>query len=236
MPTDLERDIRETLHARAGHARAPMELPRPVRRRARRRRIGSAIGSSLIVAGIVAGTVVGVRALLATRAPGEVEPGKPGAFAAPPPSYTCDFPRYRPTYLPWMATTQDIPEPNRERTQPGGGPQGSDPGYADLVWGFGDVTQAGGPLRKGTLSLSRATESVGVLAGDPDVPRLPDGGEGHLFRGPADTGWSIIWGDPFPSPYDDPCSETNLSLTMPNLSSAEVRDEILKVARSLVLP
>jgi hypothetical protein len=82
MPTDLEREIRETLRKRAEQPRAPLQIPESVRRRARRRRMASAIGSSLVVAGIVAGAVVGTRALLApTAAPSEIQPAGPDAEA-----------------------------------------------------------------------------------------------------------------------------------------------------------
>jgi hypothetical protein len=144
---------------------------------------------------------------------------------------TCQFPRFRPTYLPWLGEAERVPEPSRDRL-PGGGPQGLDPAYAILLWGFGDISEPDGPRLAGTLSLWRSTESVGAIPADPAVPTLPDGAEGRLYGG-SDGSWGIVWVDPFPSPYDDPCSETALSLDMPNLSSARQREELFQVARSL---
>lgn len=98
--------------------------------------------------------------------------------------------------------------------------------------GFGDISEPDGPRLAGTLSLWRSTESVGAIPANPAVPTLPDGAEGRLYGG-SDGSWGIVWVDPFPSPYDDPCSETTLSLDMPNLSSARQREELFQVARSL---
>jgi hypothetical protein len=107
-----------------------------------------------------------------------------------------------------------------------------DPAYAILVWDSDDNGRTGGGNTQGGLSLSRSTESVGAIPADPEVPPLPDGATGRLYEGKSGD-WSIVWVDPFPSPYDDPCSETTLSLMMPRLSPAEQRRELLRVARSL---
>lgn len=145
----------------------------------------------------------------------------------------CDFPGYRPTYLPWLEPGDPVPEPERQLTSAGGGPQGLDPGYAILVWGFGDISTPGGPRLEGTLSLWRSTENIGALPIDPAVPRLPDGAQGRFYDGKGGD-WSIVWRDvPSGVPYGDPCSETVLGLTMPHLASAEQREELIKVARSL---
>ncbi len=146
---------------------------------------------------------------------------------------TCNFPSYRPTYLPWIAPGESVPDPTRDLTSAGGGPQGLDPGYAQLVWAFGDISTPGGPALKGTSTLWRSTESVGSFPIDPQVPSLPDGSGGRFHEG--ETGdWSIVWSDASESTYDDPCSETTLGLTMPNLTNEEQRQELVKIARSLV--
>ncbi len=150
-----------------------------------------------------------------------------------PVAEVCDFPGYLPTYLPWLEPGDPVPEPERQLTSAGGGPQGLDPGYAILVWGFGDISTPGGPRLEGTLSLWRSTENVGALPIDPAVPRLPDGAQGRFYQGEGED-WSIVWRDvPSGVPYGDPCSETVLGLTMPHLVSAEQREELIKVARSL---
>jgi hypothetical protein len=70
---------------------------------------------------------------------------------------------------------------------------------------------------------------------DPEVPPLPDGSTGR-FSASEDGGgdWSIVWGDPIPDVTDDICSETTLVSNFPNLSKAEGKQEIIKIARSLV--
>jgi hypothetical protein len=145
---------------------------------------------------------------------------------------TCALPGWRPTYLPWLPAGEAIPEPDEESTTAGGGPQGTDPGYSTLVWGFGDVTTRGGPRLKGTLALWRSTENVGASPADPDVPPLPDGAEGRFFEGEGND-WSIVWAD-VSHGAKDACDETVLLLDMPNLSSEQVRTELTMVARSLV--
>jgi hypothetical protein len=153
-----------------------------------------------------------------------------------PDAQVCDFPAYRPTYLPWLQSGERVPEPERWRVAHGGGPQGLDPGYSHFGWGSGDITEPGGPKYEGGVSLWRSTESVGAIPPDPDVPPLPDGSEGRFYRGEtSDAGdWAIIWVDSVPDPYDDPCSETTLSVYFPQLSKEEGKQEIAKIARSLV--
>jgi sugar lactone lactonase YvrE len=154
---------------------------------------------------------------------------------------TCEFPRYQPTYLPWLAPGEPILDPTTERIAPGGGPQGLDPGYAILAWGYGDITHAGGPSLKGTVVLWRSTQGAGAVSADPEVPPLPSGGSdgGRLSEAPdsppGSGDWAIVWADPSPSPYDDPCFETTLAVSLPNLSSEDVRRETLRIAKSLIL-
>jgi hypothetical protein len=148
----------------------------------------------------------------------------------------CAYPRFLPTYLPWLQPGEALPEPTRSLSAAGGGPQGLDPGYAILQWGSpgGDVSEPGGPDLEGGLSLWRSTESQAVLRADP-VPTLPDGAEGALF-GPATDGqdrYWIVWADPTPGSYDDDCSATTLVLSMPNVSLARQRAELLRVAASI---
>jgi hypothetical protein len=155
-----------------------------------------------------------------------------GLKTTPSPA-TCNFPLYRPSYLPWIAPGDPVPDPTRDLTSAGGGPQGLDPGYSMLVWGFGDISTPGGPELKGTLTLWRSTENVQSFPVDPEVPSLPDGSDGRFYEG--ETGdWSIVWSDASEDTYDDNCNETALVLTMPNLTSEEQRQELVKIARSLV--
>lgn len=125
---------------------------------------------------------------------------------------------------------------------PGGGPQGTDPAYAILLWGHGNVIYSGGPKLKGTLDLWRTTEPPGAFPAHPDVPPLPGGSLGGRLSlapdSPPESGdWSITWADDPQStiPHQDGCGETTLALSMPNLSSEDVRKELLRIAASLVL-
>jgi hypothetical protein len=153
-----------------------------------------------------------------------------------PQPVVCDLPGFRPTYLPWLAPAEPVPEPEVERTAHGGGPQDMDPGYSLLSWGSGSIRVPGGPKHEGGVTLWRTTESVGVLRADPAVPPLPNGAEGRLYYPETGDGgdWAIIWVDPFPDTQDDPCSETTLSTYFPQLTKEEGQREIVKIARSLV--
>jgi streptogramin lyase len=194
------------------------------------------------IAGIEAGdgvlwVLTGTR-LVRVPAPDVVPLPPPGEedAAVPEGADVCAYPRYLPTYLPWLQPGQSVPEPTRSISAAGGGPQGLDPGYSILHWGspFGDVTREGGPELEGYVSLWRTTEPTGVLQADPDVPPLPDGSEGKVFGpGPGRDDLSIHWADPTPSPYDDDCSETTLVLHMPNVSLDRLRTELLLVAASI---
>jgi hypothetical protein len=146
----------------------------------------------------------------------------------------CDFPSVRPTYLPWLAPGETVPEPARQMNAAGGGPQGLDPGYSILSWSNGDITQPGSDPNVAGIHLWRATESGDSFPEDPQVPPLPDGSTGRLHPGHEDGDWSIVWGDPTPDVTDDDCSETTLVAYYPNLTKAEGKEEILLIARSLV--
>jgi len=81
------------------------------------------------------GVFLGVIVLGASCAPlsgGTLEARRSPQADEPVP--TCQFPRFRPTYLPWLGEAEPVPEPSRDRL-PGGGPQGLDPAYAILLWG-----------------------------------------------------------------------------------------------------
>jgi hypothetical protein len=63
-------------------------------------------------------------------------------------------------------------------------------------------------------------------------PPLPNGAEGYLYyseSGADVADWGIVWSDPL----DDGCTQTTLTLFLPNLSEAAGQREILHVAESL---
>lgn len=224
------------------HLPPPRGFDRLSARRGRRRRsqrmLATGLGLGLFAA--LAGGLVWVVLRAEQVRPG-TSPQQPIATAPsaePSPESACVFPPYRPTYLPWLDSGEPVPEPDFRRL-PGGGPQGLDPAYAILSWYYGDVINPGGPKLKGTLSLRRSTEPPGAFPTDPEVPPLPDGSfGGRLSRAPdsppGSGDWSITWADESPSQFNDGCGETTLTLSLPNLTSEEVRNELLRVATSLV--
>jgi hypothetical protein len=193
------------------------------------------------IAGIEAGdgalwVLTGTR-LVRVPAPDVVLVPPPGEEDATVPegADVCAYPRYLPSYLPWLEPGEALPEPTRSISAAGGGPQGLDPGYSILHWGspFGDVIREGGPELEGYVSLWRTTEPSSVLRADPEGPLLPDGSEGKVFGSEGGEDLAIIWADPTPSPYDDDCSQTTLVLHMPNVSLERLQTELLRVAGSL---
>lgn len=147
----------------------------------------------------------------------------------------CAFPSVRPTYLPWLAPGQAIPRPEMEKWAEREDGIQTEPGYSILSWSNGDVTNPGTSRDIGSIALWRTTESVVSFPTDDEVPALPDGSTGRLHAsegGGAD--WSIVWGDSTPDVTGDDCSETTLVAYFPNLSKAEGKQEIIKIARSLV--
>lgn len=147
---------------------------------------------------------------------------------------SCSFPPYRPTYLPWLPSAQRVPEPTADRT--GGG---AAPDYATLLWKHGDVTHPGGPRFKGTVVLWRTTLAAEHLRADPRIRPLRGGIQsGRLSRAPdsppGSGDWGIVWWDEWPSRFGDACAHTTLVVSLPNLSTEEVRRETLRIARSLV--
>jgi hypothetical protein len=183
------------------------------------------------------GPATSTRPALRTSGAEEGLPDRPSvSIAQKPPA--CAFPRYRPTHLPWLRPGEAVPEPEFRRLAGGGG-QGFDPSYAILFWSHGNVRYAGGPRLKGNVDLWRSSESSGAFPAHPDVPPLPGGSQGgRLSRAPdsppGSGDWAIVWRDTSPSQYDDGCSETTLGLSLPNLSSEEVREEVLSIAASLI--
>jgi hypothetical protein len=192
-------------------------------------------GHPLAVSGTTAWSAVGesIRSWELPGASGDAGPvGQPDSEGA-----MCDFPSVRPTYLPWVAPGEPVGPPGTDRWAGGGGPQGLDPGYSILSWSNGDVTMPGHAPDVGSVSLWRATESVGSFPVDPEVPPLPDGSTGRFYASEGGGGdWSIIWGDPLPDVTDDDCSETALVVNFPNLTRSEAKREIIRIAESLVSP
>jgi streptogramin lyase len=192
-------------------------------------------GRPLVVSGTTAWSAVGesIRRWELAPAPGEPDPA---AEEDPESSrVVCDYPSTRPTYLTWLAPGAAVPEPAMEKWAEREKANQTEPGYSILTWSNGDVTNPGTARDIGSVALWRTTESVVSFPTDDEVPALPDGSTGRLNAsegGGAD--WSIVWGDPTPDVTGDDCSETTLVAYFPNLSKAEGKQEIIKIARSLV--
>jgi hypothetical protein len=119
----------------------------------------------------------------------------------------CDFPSFRPAFLPWLEPSRPVPAPSRERFA----------GYAQLDWHAGDSY----------IVLWRVSESLGG-AGEP-APPLPNGAVGYLYDGSSDEDiaqWAIVWADA----RADGCNQTTLVLYSPNLTKQVGKQQILKFA------
>jgi hypothetical protein len=121
----------------------------------------------------------------------------------------CDFPSFRPTYLPWLAPGEAVPAPGFDRFA----------GYAQLEWHAGNAY----------VVLWRVSDVIGG-PGDP-APALPNGAEGYLYEGSSDehADWAVVWADV----QADGCNETTLSVVSRRLTEQEGKDAILRIAATL---
>jgi hypothetical protein len=121
----------------------------------------------------------------------------------------CDFPPFRPTYLPWLEPGEPIPVPGRDRFA----------GYAQLGWHASDAY----------VVLWRVSDTMGG-PGEP-APALPNGAEGYLYEGSSDehADWAVIWADV----QADGCNQTTLSLVSRRLTEQEGKKAILRIAATL---
>lgn len=148
---------------------------------------GECVGADMRTRLAAAVAILALFALACTsQEPNVPTEAQPGMTAKP----VCDIPHYRPTYLPWLDPGEAVPGPARDVTNAGGGPQGINPGYSMLVWGFGDISTWEGPVLEGTIALWRSTRSVSNGEPDPTVPRLPDGSMRKFFEG-ENGDWAI---------------------------------------------
>ncbi|MDP9225750.1 MAG: hypothetical protein M3P18_18305 [Actinomycetota bacterium] len=157
-------------------------------------------GADLVRVDLVAGTVSTSEALPSVGPDGE-----------------CLFPQMRPTYLPWVATTEAIPAPSTDRFE----------GYALLSW------RAPGGAKEG-LTLWRVTTDpydTDTTSAE-EVPVIIGGDKGSLFAGeaggPNRADWTIMW-----ESGTAECNRLALSLELTGVSMVDGHDLILKVARSL---
>jgi hypothetical protein len=134
-------------------------------------------------------------------------------------SGVCDFPSVSPRYLPWLSPGEGVPSPLQERFE----------GYAHLFWSAADR-----PEWEGSYVAMWRVDGDGAGPGD-IAPPLPNGASGYLYyseSGADVADWGIVWSDPL----EDGCTQTALTLFLPNLSKAEGQREILRVAESLAAP
>lgn len=221
-------DYREELRRAAGSCPTGPDIRRIQQRGEllrRRRRAVSAIGAIVLCAAIwgVLGNVAIFEEANSTR--GQAPEGNRNIAAAASPTSTteesdgCNFAPVRPTYLPWLEPSREIPAP--EKSDPGPGS-----GSADLTW-FKPTETA--PFY---VSLRQSTESTQV---NPSPPANPVPVWIHNVQGDleviASGDVAITWA----APLDDfeTCNFVVLELTTSGrLSTQEAKEEVIKVAES----
>jgi hypothetical protein len=121
----------------------------------------------------------------------------------------CDFPPFRPTYLPWLEPGEPVPAPGLDRFA----------GYAQLEWHASNAY----------VVLWRVSDTMGG-PGAP-APALPNGAEGYLYEGSSDehADWALVWADV----QADGCNQTTLSLVSHRLTEQEGKEAILRIAATL---
>ncbi len=211
------------------------DLPRPnldaVKRRARPQILLRRISLSLVAAGLLVNTPFAsdwVAETLSSSRRGQMLPPSATELQSPTPSLTtvaaCDVPQWRPTYIPWVR--------GRQR-------DGIPPSYLNQAPEVSSATWQRGGGSNDELHMGKLLYSG---AGGQPGPSLPDGTSGVLHHNYDDPDhqllsvgdyvppWSVIWSTRFP----DGCKSLHLVLRMDELSEDELRDELIKVARSLV--
>jgi hypothetical protein len=141
-----------------------------------------------------------------------------GAYAdplqTPHPSTTdraeerCDFAPVEPTYLPWLDKDQEVPPPIESYDK--------EIDRAQEAW-VGPNGQQVGLTRYPLGEFGEPGEPIGVEI---------DSAEGQLHEGEGQT-FSIAWD------IDDPCNFVELIMALPGSDVEELREELLKTARSL---
>lgn len=138
----------------------------------------------------------------------------------------CEVPTLEPRYLPWAQDSDGIP-PTHVNSQRR---------VSTVSWRRGGTTDI--------VSLSKLLYSG---AGGEPGPSLPDGTAGVLHRNTEEPDplisppfgisgyvvrWSAIWTSRFP----DGCKSMHLMVQMEGLSEEQEKEELIKIARSLVDP
>ncbi len=137
----------------------------------------------------------------------------------------CDIPTLQPRYLPWAQDPDGIPPTWVDRGRLS----------SSAMWERGDGTTDSMSLSKliysggdGEPGPSLPDGTAGVLhhnTDDPDPVQLPSFTvSGHVIR------WSAIWSARFP----DGCRSLHLIIQVEGLSEDQEREELIRIARSLV--
>lgn len=218
--------------AELGRAEPPRSNLDAVRRSARPQILVRRFSASVLIVGLLASTpfVADWLADAPVDSSRNDQPLPPAATEEETPTFSqtppaCDIPHWRPTYLPWKRRRQSN---GIQPTSVNEAPQ-----VSSATWSRGDGSTD--ELHMGKLLYSGAGGKPG--------PALPDGTPGVLHRNdtsrPYDAfssdyvvRWSVIWSTRFP----DGCRSLHLVLRMDDLSEGELKQELLKVARSLVEP
>ena len=138
-----------------------------------------------------------------------------GSTSAGPVTETpCSYVEATPTYLPWLAEGEEVPEPQRWVKN----------GASYVGWSSGGDD----PVKQRSLVFRRNTEPLGG-EGEAVSVRL-EGAEGYYYSAPGSLA-SALWKTDSGS-----CGLITLALSLPGSDRAELRDHILKVVESLEVP
>ena len=167
------------------------------------------LGTPAILALFVIGACGDSEGTDSSKVAGAAEPTSAGS----PTEAACPYVEARPTYLPWLDKGEKVPEPQtavRNRT-------------SYVAWSAGGDD----PSEQKSVVLRRDSEPRGGK-GEP-VPVRLEGADGYYYAAPESSSTaSVLWQTDSPS-----CDLITLSLSLPGSDQGELRDEILKIVKSL---
>lgn len=166
------------------------------------------LGTAAILALFVIGACGDSEEPDSSKVAGSAEPTTSGS-----PTEACPYVEARPTYLPWLDKGEKVPEPQtavRNRT-------------SYVAWSAGGDD----PSEQKSVVLRRDSEPRGGK-GEP-VPVRLEGADGYYYAAPESSSTaSVLWQTDSPS-----CDLITLSLSLPGSDQGGLREEILKIVKSL---
>lgn len=215
--SDLEDGLRRALRYRADQAERAFGRAIPSKPRKERASLGPMILAIVVTATFIAG-VVGAGLWLQSR---QQEQNRPGGRmtieeSSSPSASRCDPPSFRPTYLPWLESGEQVPPPERVESDSGTG----------FVW-FRNEDQRWEDVHVSLFPLSEfEDEYVEAATGQ--------------FQVRGATGYLVWIGDPGVGPLslrwtESPgqCGSFDLALLTKGFSESEAVSELKLIAGSL---